>query len=400
MSTPVLPSRPRSARVAASLAVLALGSASLCHAAEPRVLPTLRAGSELAVYGDTNHVSVFTTTFFAGAESQEKKWAVDGSFLVDVVSAASPDIVSMASPRWVEARHQITLGGYGRVGKATITPRAMTSIEHDFQSVTGGATVSLDMLHKGISPLFGYDYAHDVISRRGTPFSVFAHPVDRHALTFGAGFAVDRATMFYATGNAIVELGDQSKPYRYIPMFDQATLPELRYGMSADEVNRLRRDERPLEQLPLEKYRFALDGLFLRRYSASTLRLEERLYADSWGLKASTTDLRYILDATNHVRVFPHVRMHAQTGVDFWRAAYVASSSSLGSRLPVLRTGDAELGPMLTWTLGLGARFAFGKNDLFALTLTGEASHAWFLEHLLLKTRLSVLTVGMVEVKY
>jgi hypothetical protein len=114
--------------------------------------------------------------------------------------------------------------------------------------------------------------------------------------------------------------------------------------------------ERPLERLPLSRQRFSLTGRLAHRFTASTFRLEERLYVDSWGLLASTSDVHFLLDVTSRFSFDPRLRVHLQDSVDFWRRAYELAPGADGPlSTPDLRTGDRELGPLRSFTGGLGA---------------------------------------------
>src|SRR5262249_54585436 len=106
--------------------------------------------------------------------------------------------------------------------------------------------------------------------------------------------------------------------------FSADVAPRVPIGLTIDAVNQNRLAVSPFEQLPTRRQRIALAGLVAHRFSSSTLRAEERLYVDSWGLKATTTDLQYLVDAGERVRFWPAVRIHAQTSAAFWQLAYVA----------------------------------------------------------------------------
>jgi hypothetical protein len=143
-----------------------------------------------------------------------------------------------------------------------------------------------------------------------------------------------------------------------------------------------------LEQLPTDRQRWAVSGRLAHRFRTSTVRLDERLYLDSWGLKATTTDLRYLLDLGERVRVWPHLRFHDQSGADFWRLAYTSNIQAGGGTVPALRTGDRELGPLWSLTVGPGVRFAFGKHDAWGLSLAGDLVYTRYLDHLFITQRL------------
>ena len=188
-----------------------------------------------------------------------------------------------------------------------------------------GAQLTQELDEKNLTLVEGYGYGHDTIGRTGTPFSVFSRTLDYHSISLGASRVVNTGLVIGLFGDAVLERGDQSKPYRYIPIFAPDVAATIPAGASATPVANTRLQARPLEQLPLERDRFALTGRLAWRGESTTLRLEERGYADSWGLRASTTDARYFIDASRRFTIWPHARFHVQNGIDFWKRAYSAT---------------------------------------------------------------------------
>jgi hypothetical protein len=172
--------------------------------------------------------------------------------------------------------------------------------------------------------------------------------------------------------------GDTSKPYRHVPMFLADVAPRLPRGATPDLVNGVRVPAAPFDQVPGQRVRFAVLGRLAHRFENGTIRADERLYADNWGLKATTTDARYFHDATKSLRVGPHVRFHAQTGVDFWKRTYVATPTSQGWILPQYRTLDRELSPMFALTAGANLRWQI--TEIFAVRVVAEATYTQFLD--------------------
>jgi hypothetical protein len=66
-------------------------------------------GAQYGQYADTDHVFVETPSISAAVTNPTAGWSVGGQYLVDVVSAASVDIVSTASRRWQEVRQEGSL---------------------------------------------------------------------------------------------------------------------------------------------------------------------------------------------------------------------------------------------------------------------------------------------------
>lgn len=356
-------------------------------------------GLEVGGYHDTQHVDVVTPAFYASIESPTGGWGVSGSILVDVVTAASADIVATASPRWREVRYVPSLGGHKKFGDVDLSLRGTVSKEPDYLATSVGTGISVDLRQKTITPALRYDFSYDLSGRSGSPLSSFK-PIMRHGIEASTTFVLDKATVFAATFTAVLESGDSSKPYRYIPMFDKDTADIVPAGLVIETVNENRLPMRVLEQLPTSRQRWALAGLLAHRFSRSTLRAEERLYIDNWGLKATTTALQYLIDVHERVRIWPALRANLQTAASFWQLAYTATpdKSGVGFTVPALRTGDRELGPLVGLTFGAGARFALGEKKNWALGITGNVNYTRFLDHLFLLDRLAYFGATTVEV--
>ena len=353
----------------------------------------------MTAYTDNNAVTVFTPTVNASVDQPTAGWGINGSYLVDVVTAASPDIVSTATRRWTEVRHAGSLGGSYKPGRFGISGAFAFSSEPDYLSFGGGATASYELDEKNTTLSAGYGHAADTIGRHGTPFSVFSRSLDKNDVSLGVTRVIDRATLLVLVADAHFERGDQSKPYRYVPMFTPENARLVSRGASADDIAALRRPERVLEQLPLERDRYSLTARLLRRLAASTFRIEQRLYADSWSLLAETTDARWLFDTNERLRVGPHVRVHRQGAVDFWQRAYVMTNDT---DFPRYRTGDRELGALWNFTGGGSGRFVVGALDVptvWALTATADATYTTFADAIYVKTRVAGFLAVGVEVE-
>jgi hypothetical protein len=342
--------------------------------------------AEVGGYLDDQSVEVLTPAVTVGAESVTDGWGLQGSFLVDIVTAASADIVATASPRWTETRYVPGVNGHKRWDDVDVQLGGGVSIEPDYLAISAAAGVSVDLRDKTITPSFRYAFGYDVSGRAGTPFSVFSYKIHRHGLTAATTIVLDKATILVPTFDTVLEFGNTSKPYRYLPTFTEAVAGTIANGASVDEVNQRRTQVRLNEVVPDTRQRYAGSTLFARRFDGFTLRAEERLYIDSWGVMATTTDATLPIDLGDYVRIWPHARFHAQKGADFWERAYVVTPTAAGLEAPTLRAGDRELGPMLGLTGGGGVRFG---GDTMGLTLQADAFYSMFLDHLYAADRLA-----------
>ena len=329
--------------------------------------PTAHVSLETSGYMDTDHVNVLSPSISGGVSDAVAGWSVSGHYLVDVVSAASVDIVSTASPHWTEVRHAGSATASATFEPVTLGALGVVSREPDYLSLTAGATLGFDLFEKNLSPYFAASREADSVGRTDLPHEYWREK-QVTSLQVGLTIVLGRASIASLQWDGSFERGSLAKPYRYLPLFAPGQASLVGPGASIEQVNRLRLDVRPSEQLPTARDRHALSGHLAHRYSASTLRLDERLYTDSWGLLASTSEFRYFLDVGRRLELWPHFRFHVQSRVSFWQRAYEAVPGPGGILgVPVLRTGDRELGPLQTIVLGAGAR----------LKLTDSPRHQW-----------------------
>ncbi len=363
---------------------------------------TKRASLEMATYTDSDHVTVYSPSIAASIENVTQGMSLRGSYLVDVVSAASVDIVSTASRAWHEVRNAGTLEAEYKPHEIGASLGGSVSSEPDYLSYGIGAAVTYELDEKNTSLTAGLGYGHDISGRGGTSFAVFSRVIEHGTINLGLTQVINRATVGSLSADLVLDNGDQSKPYRYIPMFSSTVASNVPLGATIDWVTANRLPERPLEQLPLSRQRYAITGRLGHRFDTSTLRLEERVYADSWLLVASTTDARWIFDLGRRVAIWPHAHFHIQSAVNFWQRAYVANDTGGTWDLPQFRTGDRELGPLRTISGGGGLRVFLGPNadpQSWSVTLQGDAMYTDFLNDLYIMNRTGGLGTLTFEVE-
>jgi hypothetical protein len=359
----------------------------------------VHAALDFSGYTDTLAVHVLTPAVKASVASPTAGWNVGASYLVDVVTAASPDLVASASPRFLDVRHAVTANGGFKPGNVGGSIYGDVSIEHDYTSRTLGGAANIDLMDKQFTPQVGFSHTWDTIGRTGVDFDIYSKSLTIEEFELGATSILSPTSLLVYGVTGALESGDQSKPYRYVPLFEPGvTVP---VGASPDVVNGARLPAKPLEQLPLDRQRFSLAGRYIKRVGGTaTLRLEERLYFDSWGTKATTTDFQYLIDLSQRLRVWPHAHLHGQTAAGFYQRVYGATLNSDGSAtIPKFRSTDRELSTMFGATGGGGLRIAAtDASSKFQLGFyaTGDALFNDYFNSLYVKTRLAFYgTIGV-----
>lgn len=358
---------------------------------------TFRGALEVSTYNDTDATGVFSPAVALSLENPTSGWAVGGSVLVDVVSAASADIVATASRRFDQARVEAALGGDYRIDIVKASLHGGLSVESDYVGRAIGGAVSADLVDKRVTPTVGYTLGLDTIGRDDTSFDDFSNDLTRHTIDASVAGVVDASTIALAGATLQLESGDQSKPYRHIPMFSEDVAGRVPRGATPEVVAAFRLPPAPLEQLPLDRTRVAFLVRGAHRFDTVTLRGDQRFYFDDWGMFASTTDGRLPIDLDSMTRVGPHLRFHIQNGVGFWERAYVATPNPVGFNIPTFRTGDRELGPLFALTLGGEVQRQLVEG--LAVKLQVDGIYTQFLDHIYIFDRFGVFTATTLELE-
>jgi len=359
---------------------------------------TVLGGLELTTYNATDNVNVVSPALYLSAENPTAGWQLGGSVLVDVVSSASADIVATASRRYDETRFAGSLGGTYKIGPARVGINGGFSHEGDYTGRAAGVSFSADLFEKRITPSLSYGIGLDTLGRTGTSWDVFSRELMRHSIDGSVSIVLNGTTIGVVGGSVQIDVGDSSKPYRHVVMFDPQVAPLLPRGAVRRLVAGQRLDLAPFEQVPEDgRLRFAVFFRAAHRFESSTIRADERLYIDDWGMKATTTDARFLYDVNEQLRVGPHVRFHLQSPVDFWQRAYAATLTPTGWQIPKYRTGDKENGPLAGLTLGLGARYQL--SEIFSASLQVEGIYTQYLDHLYMFDRIGVFTSTNIDME-
>src|SRR5262249_26788508 len=133
----------------------------------------VRVASEAAGYSDTNHVYVFSPSANVQVSSPTAGGTRGGSYLLDVVTAAAPGIVSEASRAYHEKRNAVSMNAGFKPKLYGISVSGNVSQEPDYLSLGGQVALTGDFNDKLVTPRIAYGYSHDKIGRNFTPYRIF-----------------------------------------------------------------------------------------------------------------------------------------------------------------------------------------------------------------------------------
>jgi hypothetical protein len=340
------------------------------------------------LYHDSDHVDVISPQVAASAPLDDDGGAVAATAVVDVVTAASVDVVSEATPGFTEVRQEGDLRVAKRLGAWLPGARYRYSHEPDYISHGGGLSFETRLGGPDSTLTGGVDVTHDTVGRHGTDFDAFSRTLWTVAGEIGLTQVLDPQTLVRAVYTLTVQDGYLAKPYRYVPLFAAGT-PTADLDLATFDHARL--PERPPENVPDRRLRSAI-GLRGLRYLEATggaLRLDYRLYFDDWGMWSHTVEVGLRLPLGERWLGELVSRTYYQTSVWFWQRAYTVSGPAV---MPEWRTVDKELSSQLAETLGARAEWRRGR-----LSLDGDllATYDRFLDFLFLDSRWAlVLRLG------
>lgn len=326
--------------------LLAAGSARAQSVAD-----TERAwNSGLRVYADDDHVTVITPSGGVVAPIGEAL-VTDVAVAVDVVSAASVDVLTQASPADVDERRvEIDTGvAYAPTPTLGVRGRVIVSHENDYDALRLSAGGRIEVAQRNATIDLAYTLALDSVG--SAVDDNFDESRIGHQLTASFTQIVDRQTYLDFVVDAQRSDGYHANPYRLVPIVD----PDSPALMSVAEAT----PELRTSVAGLVRVRHAFDTP--RRWFGSAYY---RGYIDTWDVVSHTGYAHAITPIGSGVQLGVQARLYWQGAAEFYRATYVDD-------VPEHRTRDRTLGGMTTvhgaitveagWFVGsLGAaRFSF-----------------------------------------
>ncbi len=342
--------------------LLVLGQLGVARADDPNAL-----SFDTLVYSDTDNVLVVSPQVAARRALDDQGGEATARAVVDVISAASVDVVTQATSGFTEVRREADLAASRRFGSVLPGLRYRYSDEPDYRSHGFGGSLARDFADHDTTIAIGYDLSLDTVGRSGTAYADWSRDLTTHTTELSWTQNLGPRTIARLAYTLTLQDGYLEKPYRYVPLFDPMTLADLEAdGMTLDRDNfsSYRLPERPPEEVPDRRVRHAVTVRGLRYLPGfGALQGDYRLYVDSWGMQAHTVDATLRIPI-GRFRVDVEDRLHWQGPVDFWRRAYTVDAAG---EVPRWRTMDRDLGGYVQETLLARGQMPAGPLELYAL---------------------------------
>jgi len=262
-----------------------------------------------------------------------------GNYYVDMISSASIDVITTASP-YTEERKQWSLGMDYLRGNTTMRVNYTTSEESDFDAETVSFSVSQDMFGDLTTVTLTYALGDDLVRRSDD--DTFERPLDRQIYGVGITQILTKTLISSLNIETVTEEGYLNNPYRSVRYFDVGSAT----GYSFES-----------ELYPNTRTSNAV-GLRLRYFLPfrAAIEGEYRFFTDTWDIEGHTVSLSYI-HPWKDFTFTGKFRYHDQTGAHFYRDLFP------GPQATNFRGRDKELSALTSYTVKLQAAYEFLSDD-------------------------------------
>ncbi len=255
------------------------------------------------------------------------------NYYVDMISSASIDVVTTASP-YTEEREQVSLGMDYLRGNTTMSVSVTNSEESDFTAKSYSFSVSQDMFGDLTTLTLAYSLGDDEIRRSDD--DTFVRNADRQFYSIGLTQIVTRNLIMGLKVETITDEGFLNNPYRTVRYLD----PTNPVGYSYEP-----------ELYPNTRTSTAV-GIRARYYLPyrAAVQGEYRFFTDTWGIISHTGAISYT-HPWGPYTFTGKVRLYTQDQADFYRDLFSRSEATN------FRGRDKELSQFVSQSLRLQASY-------------------------------------------
>jgi hypothetical protein len=313
-------------------AVIALALLPLSAAAA--VLPDDRADLMYHYY-DGGGVTIDGPSLLVRKKFAEK-YAASANYYVDMVSSASIDVITTASP-YTETRTQYGVGFEYLRNKVTYAAAFSNSSENDYEADTATLSISQDMFGDLTTVSLFFTRGWDDVTRRGD--ATFADEIDRRIYGVDISQVATKNMVLGLSYETITEEGFLNNPYRQVRYLD----PDAAVGFSFEP-----------ERYPRTRTGNALSlrARYFLPYRAA-IQGDYRFYTDTWDILAHTAEVSYTHPLDEEWTFDVRYRFYTQDAAEFYSDLFPrADFQNFLAR-------DKELSTMTSHTLGFGVAYEF-----------------------------------------
>ena len=334
--------------------------------AEPDGPVGVEVASRLNVYVDNDGNKIITPLNAVTATLGDGAVILDAHGSLDIMTCASVDVLSAATPHGYFQETRKEAGGDATVDLAgwLVSAGTVMSKENDYKSISGNFGLSRELFEKNTTVAVGYSFTDSNVGRANDP--EFNQKLASHTVTATVTQVLSRSVVGQVSYFMGYLDGFQASPYRHVRIATGVTTPESTPGTRVRNAVAVR-----------VKAALAPDHFIAGDY---------RAYLDSWGLVSHTAEVAYTWQMLPWLSWRLRDRVYLQSGADFYSWTYDAPHRYM--------TADRELGSYWGNLVGLRASFepAIGRTQKLTIDLKFDFMMQQFADFPLLPERLMYVT--------
>ncbi len=268
-----------------------------------------------------------------------ENYSVSANYYVDMISSASIDVLTTASP-YDEERTQGSLALDALNGKTQYSLSFANSDENDYTANTASFDVSQELFGDLTTLSLGFSRGWDEVRRNGDP--EFEEPVDRRSYRVGLSQIVTPTVMLGFAFETITDEGFLNNPYRSVRYLDAENPAGFAFQPEVYPTTRTSNAA-------------AFNAQYFLPYRA-VAHGEYRLYTDTWGIDAHTVRLGYTHPLGERWVVEGGYRWYDQSSADFYADLFPRRDAQN------FLARDKELSTFTSHMLSIGATYEFGAS--------------------------------------
>lgn len=329
--------------------------------------------SKVQIYADDDR-TVVVSPHVTATGTLSTKTSLSATYTEDVVSSASLDVRTTASPRIYDRRQEVDVGVGQELAGIQLGGAFSHSREKDYLSNGGSLTLSREFAQRNFTASLRGGFMSNVVGRADDP-------------NYGA------------------PMTDVSADLALTQLFTAATLAQLNLtfartdGMIASPYRKVSVDGGRYvlpENEPPERSRLAAAFAVKQYFGVFVAHVDYRFYWDTFQLLSHTVDARLILDL-GPVNVRLRYRFYSQNAAYFYRSRY--------DRLQLYLSSDRELSPFTSHLFGIKAEWAPRKTRLrggaqFRFDVKAEGMYFAYADFPALPTRWALITQAGMAVDF
>lgn len=262
----------------------------------------VRADARAGVYHDSDSTTIGTATT-AVRGTIEDLVTIKGRYLADVISSASIDVISAATGRFDEVRHEAEGGVTYADGTNTINASYIYSIENDWSSHTVAAGLGRDLVDHQLTLGLGGSFVLNAIERQDD--DNFSEGMLVSTGTASATMVLTPEDLISLAYSFTYASGYQASPYRFAYLGSPTGLT-----VGVPEMH----PERRMRHALAVRHNHYL-------FKNAALRSHGRAYYDDWGILSGTVGTELVVGLPPF-EIGARVRGYLQGAATFYESVY------------------------------------------------------------------------------